>query len=90
MYDPEIYRHQIPEYYNPYVLDTDIPAGEFDSDSAGFEPGAFSLTLIEILRKKTKGTQKKQISTPPTQFAYATLIHPPLMTNFASLVFCPF
>lgn len=29
MYDPEIYRHQIPEYYNPYVLDTDIQAGEF-------------------------------------------------------------
>lgn len=28
MYDPEIYRHQITEYYNPYVLDTDIQAGE--------------------------------------------------------------
>lgn len=29
MYDPEIYRHQIAEYYNPYVLDADIQAGEF-------------------------------------------------------------
>lgn len=28
MYDSEIYRHQIAEYYNPYVLDTDIQAGE--------------------------------------------------------------
>lgn len=28
MYDPEIYRHQISEYYNPYVLDADIQAGE--------------------------------------------------------------
>lgn len=29
IYDPEIYRHQIAEYYNPYVLDADIQAGEF-------------------------------------------------------------
>lgn len=29
MYDPEIYRHQITEYYNPYVLDADIQTGEF-------------------------------------------------------------
>nr|XP_029132922.1 transcription factor PU.1 isoform X1 [Labrus bergylta] len=29
MYDPEIYRHQIAEYYNPYVLDTDIQAEMF-------------------------------------------------------------
>lgn len=29
MYDAEIYRHQITEYYNPYVLDADIQAGEF-------------------------------------------------------------
>lgn len=31
MYDSEIYRHQIAEYYNPYVLDADIQAGEFYS-----------------------------------------------------------
>nr|XP_020488196.1 transcription factor PU.1 isoform X2 [Labrus bergylta] len=30
MYDPEIYRHQIAEYYNPYVLDTDIQADHWD------------------------------------------------------------
>lgn len=36
MYDPEIYRHQIAEYYNPYVLETDIQAGEF----------YFNITLI--------------------------------------------
>lgn len=29
MYDPEIYRHQISEYYNPYVLDAEIQTGEF-------------------------------------------------------------
>lgn len=29
MYDPEIYRHPIAEYYNPYVLDADIQTGEF-------------------------------------------------------------
>lgn len=28
MYDPEIYRHQISEYYNPYPLEGDIQAGE--------------------------------------------------------------
>lgn len=29
MYDSEIYRHHLQtEYYNPYVLDTDIQAGE--------------------------------------------------------------
>lgn len=32
MYDPEIYRHQISEYYNPYVLEADIQAGEFNFD----------------------------------------------------------
>uniref|UniRef100_A0A8C2WVR9 Spi-1 proto-oncogene b n=1 Tax=Cyclopterus lumpus TaxID=8103 RepID=A0A8C2WVR9_CYCLU len=30
MYDPEIYRHQITEYYNPYVLDADIQADHWD------------------------------------------------------------
>ncbi|GLD47401.1 myosin-binding protein C, cardiac-type isoform X1, partial [Lates japonicus] len=30
MYDPEIYRHQIAEYYNPYVLDADIQADHWD------------------------------------------------------------
>ncbi|XP_008308213.1 transcription factor PU.1b [Cynoglossus semilaevis] len=30
MYDPEIYRHQITEYYNPYVLDTDIQTDHWD------------------------------------------------------------
>ncbi|TNN80551.1 Transcription factor PU.1 [Liparis tanakae] len=30
MYDPEIYRHQIAEYYNPYVLDPDIQADHWD------------------------------------------------------------
>lgn len=31
MYDPEIYRQQMAEYfqYNPYVLDADMQAGEF-------------------------------------------------------------
>lgn len=38
MYDPEIYRHPISEYYNPYVLDAEIQAGEFNSNSAGFQP----------------------------------------------------
>lgn len=38
MYDPEIYRHQISEYYNPYVLDAEIQAGEFNSNSTGFQP----------------------------------------------------
>lgn len=28
IYDPEIYRHQISEYYNSYVLDQDIQTGE--------------------------------------------------------------
>lgn len=32
MYDPEIYRHPISDYYNPYVLDAEIQAGEFNSD----------------------------------------------------------
>lgn len=32
IYDPEIYRHQIAEYYNPYVLEADIQAGEFYFD----------------------------------------------------------
>lgn len=41
MYDPEIYRHQISEYYNPYVLDAEIQTGEFNSNSAGFEPAPF-------------------------------------------------
>ncbi|XP_053279669.1 transcription factor PU.1b [Pleuronectes platessa] len=30
MYDPEIYRPQITEYYTPYVLDTDIQADQWD------------------------------------------------------------
>lgn len=30
MYDPEIYRHQLAEYYNPYVLDPDIQADHWD------------------------------------------------------------
>lgn len=29
MYESDLYRHQIAEYYNPYVLDGDIQAGEF-------------------------------------------------------------
>nr|XP_061811221.1 LOW QUALITY PROTEIN: transcription factor PU.1-like [Nerophis lumbriciformis] len=30
LYDPEIYRHQIPEYYSPYVLDTEIQTDHWD------------------------------------------------------------
>uniref|UniRef100_A0A8C5GCW7 Transcription factor PU.1-like n=1 Tax=Gouania willdenowi TaxID=441366 RepID=A0A8C5GCW7_GOUWI len=30
IYDPEIYRHQITEYYNPYVLETDIQTDTWD------------------------------------------------------------
>ncbi|KAM6943251.1 transcription factor PU.1b [Xenentodon cancila] len=30
MYESDIYRHQIAEYYNPYVLDADIPADHWD------------------------------------------------------------
>ncbi|KAJ0056581.1 hypothetical protein NL108_010496, partial [Boleophthalmus pectinirostris] len=30
MYDPEIYRHQMAEYYNPYVLDSDIPSDHWE------------------------------------------------------------
>ncbi|XP_068176304.1 transcription factor PU.1b isoform X2 [Antennarius striatus] len=30
IYDPEIYRHQISEYYNPYVLETDIHTEHWD------------------------------------------------------------
>lgn len=41
MYDPEIYRHQISEYYNPYVLDAEIQAGELNSSLAGFEPAPY-------------------------------------------------
>lgn len=37
MYDPEIYRHPISDYYNPYVLDAEIQAGEFNSDSLRIE-----------------------------------------------------
>lgn len=37
MYDPEIYRHQISEYYNPYVLDADIQAGEFNFSIVSWE-----------------------------------------------------
>lgn len=48
MYDPEIYRHQISEYYNPYVLDTEIQAGEFNSDSAGFEPPPFLSSWLKL------------------------------------------
>uniref|UniRef100_UPI0037E823DF transcription factor PU.1b n=1 Tax=Semicossyphus pulcher TaxID=241346 RepID=UPI0037E823DF len=33
MYDPEIYRHPITEYYNPYVLDTDIQADHWEYHS---------------------------------------------------------
>lgn len=33
MYDPEIYRHPITEYYNPYVLDPDIQADHWDYHS---------------------------------------------------------
>lgn len=29
IYDPEIYRHQLTEYYNSYVLDQDIQTGEW-------------------------------------------------------------
>lgn len=29
MYESDLYRHQIAEYYNPCVLDADIQAGEF-------------------------------------------------------------
>lgn len=41
MYDPEIYRHPISDYYNPYVLDAEIQAGEFNSDSSRIELGPF-------------------------------------------------
>lgn len=51
MYDPEIYRHQISEYYNPYVLDAEIQAGEFNFNSAGFEAAPFSPVAIEIVKK---------------------------------------
>lgn len=44
MYDPEIYRHQITEYYSPYVLDADIQAGEFNSNNVIFLMG----TLCEF------------------------------------------
>lgn len=37
MYDPEMYRHPITDYYNPYVLDAEIQAGEFNSDSLRIE-----------------------------------------------------
>uniref|UniRef100_A0A8C6WEP2 Spi-1 proto-oncogene b n=1 Tax=Neogobius melanostomus TaxID=47308 RepID=A0A8C6WEP2_9GOBI len=30
MYDPEIYRHQMAEYYNPYVLETDIQSDHWE------------------------------------------------------------
>ncbi|XP_012706192.1 transcription factor PU.1b [Fundulus heteroclitus] len=33
MYESDIYRHQIAEYYNPYVLDTDIQADHWDYHS---------------------------------------------------------
>lgn len=34
IYDTEIYRQQIAEYYNPYGLDPDIQPGEFCFDIA--------------------------------------------------------
>lgn len=43
MYDPEIYRHQIAEYYNPYVLDPDIQAGEFYSNVSFFTTNTVSI-----------------------------------------------
>lgn len=52
MYDPEIYRHQISEYYNPYVLDAEIQTGEFNSNSDGFERHLFFHVVIETVKKK--------------------------------------
>lgn len=58
MYDPEIYRHQISEYYNPYVLDAEIQAGEFNSNSAGFQPAPwFYFFRRDWNRQKKKKTE---------------------------------
>lgn len=39
IYDPEIYRHQISEYYNSYVLDQDIQTGESNLCIVSFSRG---------------------------------------------------
>lgn len=88
MYDPDIYRHQISEYYNPYVLDAEIQAGEFNSDSAGFELASFLLSWLKFFFKKNTN-KTPQLLTTPIQFAYVEL-HPPQMSYIASLDFLKF
>lgn len=75
MYDSEIYRHQISEYYNPYVLDAEIQAGEFYS--AGFEPATF-------FSRRDWNCEKPPNFLPPTQLTDMSPILPPLMSSFSS------
>lgn len=84
MYDPEIYRHPISDYYNPYVLDAEMQAGKFNSDSVRIEPAPFLASWLKLKRKKA------QILILPTRFAYVAPLHPPRMSNIASLAFCSF
>ncbi|XP_076012230.1 transcription factor PU.1b isoform X1 [Genypterus blacodes] len=69
MYDPEIYRQQITEYYNPYVLEGDIQPDHWDYHSHHVHPVEFE-NLQEIHFTELQSVQPLH---PPTLIRHDTI-----------------
>lgn len=74
IYDPEIYRHQMAEYYSPYVLDTDIQAEHWEYHT---HPPVHSVEFENLQETNFTELQSVQSLHPPGLIRHDALRYDP-------------